>query len=380
MAAIQFIHHGGYGKTPGRGRKSHETIAGVTAEAGRVPGNAPHVRYPQVPRILYGVSPTEVGEMAIRLSSMAKDRQGHRLRCDGVVLTAGVATYPIPVADMGEFASDYDTYSLWVSRTLEWLLTEHGTSLVSVVEHTDEGHLHLHFFTLPEVGPDGRLNFDPAHAGRSALNAAVDRKVQPAAQQAAYVAAMIDYQDRYHRDVSKFFRHERCGPGRKRVERALHKVNRQAEADLARSRAKLEFEYWCPVTDEEANERSRHVSKVDFIAVAAEQHRLDQMEIERLRQRLRDHGIGDRDDPEPSPAPQFRADLSQALAFLDQLNIVAQPESEASVETEPDLWTQQRRMIYAKVDRLLSKDLKGPPKFNAAPPSAISEHTRAPRL
>ena len=97
------------------------------------------------------------------------------------------------------------------------------------------------------------------------------------------------------------------------------------------------------------------------------------MEIERLRQRLRDHGIGDRDDPEPSPAPQSRADLSQALAFLDQLNIVAQPESEASDETEPDLWTQQRRMINAKVDRLLSKDLKGPPKFNAAPPSAISE-------
>src|SRR3954449_10966427 len=59
MTAMQFIHHGGYGKTPGRGRKSYETIAGVTAEAGRVPGNAPHVRYPQAPRVLYGVSPTE---------------------------------------------------------------------------------------------------------------------------------------------------------------------------------------------------------------------------------------------------------------------------------------------------------------------------------
>jgi hypothetical protein len=374
MAAIQFIHHGGYGRTPGRGREPHETIEGVTAEAGRIPGNAPHVRYPQAPRILHGIRPTEVGQMAVRLSYMAKDRQGNRLRCDGVVLAAGVVTYPIPVANMGEFASDYDTYSLWVSRTLEWLLIQHGESLVSVVEHTDEGHLHLHYFTLPELGPGGHLNFDLAHAGRSALNAAVERKVQPAAQQAAYVGAMIDYQDRYHRDVSKFFRHERCGPGRKRVERAVHKVNRQAEADLARSRAKLEFEYWCPVTDEEANERSRHVSKVDFIAVAAEEHRLQQMEIERLRQRLRDHGIDDRDAPEPSPAPQGGADRSEALAFLDQLNIVVQPENEASDEPEPDLWTQQRRIIDAKVDRLLSQNLKGPPKFNTAPPSATSEH------
>jgi hypothetical protein len=361
MAAIQFIHHGGYGRTPGRGRKSHETIEGVTAEAGRVPGNAPHVRYPQQPRILYGIRPTEVGQMALRLSYMARDRQGRRFKCDGVVLAAGVVTYPIPVANMGEFASDYDTYNLWVSRTLEWLLIQHGASLVSVVEHTDEGQLHLHYFTLPQIEPNGRLNFDPAHAGRSALNAAVERKLQPAAQQAAYICSMTDYQDRYHRDVSKFFRHERCGPRRKRVERALHKVNRQAEADLSRSRAKLEFEYWCPVTDEEANERSRHVSEVEFIAVAAEQHRLQEMEIERLRQRLRDHGIDARDAPEPSPVPQCRAGMSEAVAMLDQFDIGAQPENEVSDEPEADLWTQHRRMMNAKVDQLLfCKDLEVP--------------------
>src|SRR5947208_12585490 len=78
MAAVQFIHHGGYGRTPGRGCEPHETIEGVTAEAGRVPGNAPHVRYPQEPRILYGISPTKVGQMALQLSHMARDRQGRR--------------------------------------------------------------------------------------------------------------------------------------------------------------------------------------------------------------------------------------------------------------------------------------------------------------
>jgi hypothetical protein len=354
MAAVQFIHHGGYGRTPGRGRESHETIAGVTAEAGRVPGNVPHVRYPQEPRLLYGISPMEVGQKALRLSHMAKDRRGRRLRCNGVVLAAGVVTYPIPVAAMGQFVSDYDTYSLWVSRTLEWLLTQHGASLVSVVEHTDEGHLHLHYFTLPQIGPNGRLNFDLAHAGRHALNAAIERGRTPAARQAAYVNAMIDYQDGYHRDVSKFFGHDRYGPRRKRVERALHKVNRQAEADLSRFRAELELEYWGFVTDEDANERSRQVSKLDFIAVAAEQQRLQQMEIERLRQRLRDHGIDDRDAPEPSPPLQSGADISEALAVLDQFDVVAQPQTEESHEPETDLWAQHQRVMNAKVDQLVS--------------------------
>jgi hypothetical protein len=111
MTAMQFIHLNGYGRTPGRGCDPHETIKGMTSEAARAPGNAPHVRYPQEPRIVYGVSPTEVGQEALRLLHLARDRVGRRLKSDGVVLVAGVATYPIPVADMGDFASDGDVYN-----------------------------------------------------------------------------------------------------------------------------------------------------------------------------------------------------------------------------------------------------------------------------
>jgi hypothetical protein len=285
---------------------------------------------------------------------MAKDRRGRCLRCNGVVLAAGVVTYPLPVADMGGFVSDYDVYHLWVRRTLEWLLTQHGASLVSVVEHADEGHLHLHFFTLPEIGPNGRLKFELAHAGRRAVNAAIERGRTPAAQEAAYVNAMIAYQDSYHRDVSKFFGHDRFGPRRKRVERAVHKVNRQAEADLSRLRAELELEYWVTVTDENANRRSHEVSKVDFIAVAAEQQRLQQMEIERLRQRLRDHGIDDRDAPEPSPRLQSNPDLSEALALLGQFDVVAQSKTEELHEPEIEIWTQHLRVMNAKVGQFVS--------------------------
>jgi hypothetical protein len=87
------------------------------------------------------------------------------------------------------------------------------------------------------------------------------------------------------------------------------------------------------------------------------------MEIERLRQRLRDYGLDERDAPEPSPAPQHRADMSKAMAMLDQLDIVAQPENEVSDEPEAGLWTQHLQGMNAKVDRLLFwKELEDPVK------------------
>jgi hypothetical protein len=346
MAALQFIHISGYGRTPGRGRGPHETIEGMTAEAARVPGHAPHVRYPLEPRIVYGVSPTEAGQQALRLSNLATDRRRRRLKSDGVILVAGVATFPIPVAHMGEFVSDYDTYNLWVSLTLEWLLKEHGESLVSVVEHTDEGYLHLHFFILPRLMPNHRLDFDLAHPGRKALNAAVEKNLQPAARQAAYTNAMVDWQDRYHREVSAFFGHDRYGPRRARLDRARHKVNRQAEIDLSRLRAELELDYWAKVSAEEARERSGRVSKTDFIAATAERQQLLQREIDRLRTLLRDHGIDARVAPTPPPKSQS----GEALAMLGEPD-ASRPQKPISNRPLKDLWTAHRLKIDAKASR-----------------------------
>jgi hypothetical protein len=369
MAALQFIHINGYGWTPGRGRDPHETISGMTAEAARSQGNAPHVRYPQEPRIVYGVSPTEAGRQALRLSHLARDRRGRRLKSDGVVLVAGVATYPIPVVDMGGFVSDHDAYNLWVSRTLEWLLKEHGGSLVSVVEHTDEGHLHLHFFTLPQLAPDNRLDFDLAHPGRKALNAAVEKNAQPAAQQAAYTNAMVDWQDRYHREVSLCFGHDRYGPRRKRLDRARHRVNREAEANLSRLRAELELDYWAPVSEQEAQERSHLVSKSDFIAAAAERQQQLQKEIDRLRTLLRDHGIDERDAPTPPPQPQSGARVSEALAMLGELEVLPAPQTPDPNKSARDLGTAYRLKIDAKADQFVARS---EPRNDPEPPDPTS--------
>lgn len=280
---VQFVHLSGYGDKPGRGQPPYATIKGVIAEAVRAAHSAPHVTFPNQPVQVFGIDPLEVAHQATELLCLARDSRGRRLRKSCVALIAGVATYPIPKCDMGGFVSDYDFYSLWEQQTVEFLKKEHGAALKCVLRHEDEFHLHLHFYILPTLTMDGRLDFRHAHPGRHARADAVERGVCSAARDAAYTNATVDYQNRYHADVSRLFGHERVGPRRKRVDRDRHKANRSATEHVERIRAEFELDYRVTVSESEANERSRYISEVDFIAVAVERERRLRAEIDRLQ-------------------------------------------------------------------------------------------------
>lgn len=329
---IQFIHLSGYGEKPGRGQPPYATIKGIVAEALRLARNAPHVAFPTEPRQIFGIDPLEVAQQAIELLRQARDTMGRRLRKSCVVLVAGVATYPIPKSDMGGFVSDRDFYSLWEQQTLEFLRKEHGEALKCVLRHEDETHLHLHFYILPKLTIDGRLDFHRAHPGRSARADAVERGVCSAAQDAAYTNATMDYQDRYHASVGRRFGHQRTGPRRKRVDRDRHKANRSAAEHVERVRAELELDYRVTVSESEANERSRYISEVHFIAVAVEREQRLSAKIARLeadKKRLEDEIRRLRqvnDEPQiedfmaPDPGELFaRQHLMENLASLAQL-------------------------------------------------------------
>lgn len=366
MTAIQFIRLTGFGRTPGRGCEPHETIEGITGEAVRAKGCAPHIRYPSEPRLVYGISPTEVGREAIRLSLQARDSIGRRLKSDAVALVAGVVTFPIPVAEMGGFESDGDAYNLWVTKTLDWLLKEFS-GLVSVVEHTDEGYLHLHFFCLPQLAPDGQLDFLPAHPGRKALKEAKERGVEPAVQQAAYTNAMIAWQDRYHQEVSKFFGHDRYGPRRRRVDRARHKANREAAAKLVQHRAELELEYRIDVSDEEADVRSQLIDEADVVAAAVATIRQQRREIVRLRSIMRDRGIVD-DNVTVGALDDdlaYSASASETRAMNYEIEMMPMPAPKVIQQPDIEIWPRQRHNIQAAADevlrRLPGRDIPEPP-------------------
>jgi hypothetical protein len=306
MSLTQFIHLGGYGRKAHHRRSGPWTIRDILGEASRMPQNSPHISHPIEPALLFGRNLAAVHQRALQLSVLAKDRVGRRLRSDGVVLGAGVVTYPVPVASMGGFESDPDVYSHWRTLTLEWLQREHGESLVAVVEHEDEEMLHLHFFTLPKIDRNtGRLDFSQAHPGRAALNTAADQKVCKAAQSAAYTQAMIDYQSRFFAAVSQRFGHSRVGPRRQRISRALHKVNRQAEQYIERVRAALELEYWSSKSEAETDAGVRRVREAHIVAASAARERRLNVEIANLKAILRENGIEARFQRDNLDIPTF---------------------------------------------------------------------------
>jgi hypothetical protein len=173
---------------------------------------------PQEPIRVFGCSPSEAVEQAEAWGEQAKDVKGRKLRIDAPVLLAGVISYPREGGDWQEFKE----------TALEWLKGEYGDNLVSVVEHQDEKHPHLHFYAVPKPGQA----FNDLHQGRAA-SAEAKRKGEPkAAQLRAHNKAMRAWQDRVYTGVCRKFGLARLGPKRQRLTRSEYMSRQLVEKAL----------------------------------------------------------------------------------------------------------------------------------------------------
>ena len=203
---IQFVHIAVYSLHPpkktSRGADRKWAVRDVIAEASREPQACLHVPKPRSPYLLHGPSLAELEAEVGAIHAHSTDAAGRRLRKDASVLLAGVASYPRGGIE----------YSYWRQSTLEWLQTEFGEHLRSVVEHTDEAHPHLHFYV---VNPDGG-NVKDLHPGFRAAKGAQT----PKEQRHSYNTAMRAFQDRFWEHVAGPSGLARLGPGRQRMSRA----------------------------------------------------------------------------------------------------------------------------------------------------------------
>jgi hypothetical protein len=229
--ASQFAHAEGYGREARKGKAGNNTINRVIAEAMRDEGNHPHVKKPEPPIILYGSSPREAGEKAYSWAAQAKDSRGHRLRVDGLCLIAGVVSCPAELSDR------WDGYK---QDTLSWLKKEYGGHLVSVIEHTDEGYHHLHFFATPhederfEVIHDGIRAANMSDPERGSRKRTKDeKKLARKKARLAYIEAMRAWQDRFYKSVSRYYGLSRTGPRRKRKTREEYMADQAERRQLA---------------------------------------------------------------------------------------------------------------------------------------------------
>lgn len=203
---IQFVHIAVYSlhspKKTSRGADRKWAVRDVIAEASREPQACLHVPRPRRPNLLHCPSLADLEAEVGAIHARSTDAAGRRLRKDASVLLAGVASYPRGGME----------YSYWKQSAVEWLQTEFGGRLRSVVEHIDEAHPHLHFYV---VNPDGG-NVKELHPGFRAAKGAQT----PKEQRHAYNTAMRAFQDRFWEDVAGPSGLARLGPGRQRMSRA----------------------------------------------------------------------------------------------------------------------------------------------------------------
>ena len=203
--------------------------------------------------------------MAETWAEQAKDVSGRKLRIDAPVMLAGVLSYP----------RDGQHWDLFREQAVGWLRGKYGDRLVSVIEHQDEEHPHLHFYCVPLPGED----FDLLHEGRAA-SAKVKRDTAAAKGQhhasqmrLAYNTAMKGWQDELHAGVGIYLGLARMGPKRMRLKdrgqwkaytRALQaivdaeKVSREAQRDRMLTLQRAESEQLDNIIERQAFLDFRH--------------------------------------------------------------------------------------------------------------------------
>lgn len=241
MGGFQFVHMAAYGRSVSKCKKTSTWSAKqVVAEAEREPDACPHVAHPKPPEVVYGCRPSEVLEEIDRQCEGAKDAGGRKLRADANVLATAVMSYPVPMAELEADPAKMEAYRAWKADALDWIKSEWGDRLLSVVEHTDEAYGHLHCYGVPERSAEGRMELGALHPGLTAKAEARRSKVPAGQENEAYKAAMKGVQDRYWEKVGLRHGQARLGPGGRRLTRAEWKAEQSAVSKAAAAMAVVE--------------------------------------------------------------------------------------------------------------------------------------------
>lgn len=200
----------------------------IADEAERVEGACGHVDIPQAPGLLYGVMPHAAVDKAEKwaagkstsyektLKDGSKKTITRGYRDDAPIMSCGVVSFP------RERLEDWDKFK---TASVDWLKQKYDDRLISVIEHNDEAHPHLHFYCVPLAGEDFGAVHDGYKTSRTARGN--DNKIR-----SAFKTAMKNWQDDFHAVVGSKFDLDRIGPARKRKSRddALNDAKkRQAE-------------------------------------------------------------------------------------------------------------------------------------------------------
>lgn len=245
-----FAHKQTYSR---KGNSKSRSVREIADEAERLDGACPHVGNPQPPTILEGIRPSEVVAL-IEQRIAAQNKQLRRLRkeqpdrkeslrgirSDTHVMIASVFSFPDPVEDMDE--ADYLRWRKDVIAFARDDAARNGAEVLSIVEHLDETHPHVHVLAVPICADDNmRMDAKRCHEGHREQDRHKDNGWSGSPSR-SYKQAMRGWQDRYYAAVGAKHGQARTGPRRRRLDRAAWKAEQerlkaQKDAEIAVERA-----------------------------------------------------------------------------------------------------------------------------------------------
>lgn len=242
----QFIHLESYArKADAKGRDTRF----IFGEASRRPGSSVHVANPVPPIIVHGLSVEAVQELhdsaVVSATVEVKGGKSRKIRSDQKSLHTIVASHPFTMDEIRADPGKRREAEQWERRTIAWLQDQYGDDLKSVIRHDDESHYHLHAYVVPISDPEMKAaKFHPGVTAKRMIMTSgpavgEDQKALGRRADAAYKAAMREWQDSYHEAVAVPCGLTRLGPQRRRLSRdewqreqvqarALQNVVRQA--------------------------------------------------------------------------------------------------------------------------------------------------------
>lgn len=212
-----FAHKQTYSR---KGNSKSRSVSDIAEETERLEGACPHVERPQPPTVIEGIRPSEVvavieqriADQNKLLRQLRKEQPNRKntlraIRADTHVMIASVFSFPQPVECMDQ--ADYLRWRKDVITFARDNAARNGAEVMSIVEHLDEAHPHVHVLAVPICADDNmRMDAKRCHEGHRLQD---EHKAQrwAGSPSRSYKQAMRGWQDHYHAKVG-----EKPGQGR----------------------------------------------------------------------------------------------------------------------------------------------------------------------
>lgn len=207
----------------------------IADEAERIDGACDHVENPQPPTLIYGMMPHQAVDQSEKWAESQGDTYQKKTKKGIVTIERGYrADAPVMAGGVVSFPREREAeWPAFRDESLRWLKNHYRERLLSVVEHLDERHPHLHFYAVPLPGED----FGAVHAGYGARQESRGKGEKAGETITAFKTAMKAWQDDFHSAVASKFELARFGPKRERKDREsalADRDRREIEAEKAR--------------------------------------------------------------------------------------------------------------------------------------------------